>query len=80
LKEGIQLPFIRFTEKATEGSYLLMTSGQASWFPDGIVGVTEKLLKELKDEFTQREIKYEKLSLKELNQNYPREVVRRVEI
>ncbi len=66
------MPFIRFTEKAIEGSYLLMTSGPASWFPDGIAGVTEKLLKELEDEFTQRGIKYKKLSLKELNQKIKR--------
>jgi hypothetical protein len=62
------MPFIRFTEKATEGEYLVLTHDAASWFPDGIVGIREKTLRELKDEFAKRGIRYERLSVKELNQ------------
>jgi len=61
------MPFIRFTEKAKEGEYLVLTHDAASWFPDGIVGVKEKTLRELEDEFAKRGIRYERLSVKELN-------------
>jgi len=75
------MPFIRFTEKAKEGEYLVLTYDAASWFPDGIVGVKEKTLRELEDEFVQRGIRYvrfthqrlrlmERLSVRELNQDY----------
>src|SRR5262249_44915188 len=59
------MPLIRFETKKDEGSYLLVTSGEVGWFPDGVFGVTEHLLQQLEPRFREKGIRYHILSAEE---------------
>jgi len=59
---------IKFTgDKALEGWYLLITSGEVGHYPEGILAVSDTLLKQLGEEFSSRGITYQRLNPKELN-------------
>ena len=62
------MPLIRFETKKAEGAYLLVTSGEVGWFPNGVFGVTEHLLNQLDPRFEERGIRYHRLSQDEANQ------------
>lgn len=62
------MPLIRFETKKDEGAYLLVTSGEVGWFPNGVFGVTEHLLNQLDSRFEERGIRYHRLSQDEVNQ------------
>jgi hypothetical protein len=61
------MPLIRFESKKDEGAYLLVTSGEVSWFPNGVFGVTEHLLYQLDSRFEEKGIHYHRLSQDEAN-------------
>ncbi len=61
------MPLIRFETKKDEGAYLLVTSGEVGWFPNGVFGVTEHLLNQLEPRFEERGIRYHRLSQEEAN-------------
>ena len=62
------MPLIRFETKKDEGAYLLVTSGEVGWFPNGVFGVTEHLLSQLEPRFQERGIRYHRLSQEEADQ------------
>jgi hypothetical protein len=62
------MPLIRFETNKDEGAYLLVTSGEVGWFPNGVFGVTEHLLSQLESRFGERGIRYHRLSQEEANQ------------
>ena len=54
------MPLIKFNDdKIAEGLYLLATSGQVGCYPDNIFAVSERLLKELYEEFKDKGITYQ---------------------
>jgi hypothetical protein len=59
------MPLIRFETKKDEGGYLLVTSGEVGWFPEGVFGVTEFLLQQLEPRFKEKGIRYHRLSAEE---------------
>jgi hypothetical protein len=59
------MPLIRFEAKKGEGAYLLVTSGEVGWFPEGVFGVTEHLLQQLELRFQEKGIRYHALSPEE---------------
>jgi hypothetical protein len=59
------MALIRFETKKDEGAYLLVTSGEVSWFPDGVFGVTEFLLHQLDPLFEEKGVRYHRLSAEE---------------
>jgi hypothetical protein len=61
------MPLIRFETKKDDGAYLLVTSGEVGWFPDGVFGVTEHLLDQLEPRFREKGIRYHRLSAEEAN-------------
>jgi hypothetical protein len=56
------MPLIQFETKKDEGAYLLVTSGEVGWFPEGVFGVTEQLLRQLEPRFQEKGIRYRRLS------------------
>jgi hypothetical protein len=52
------MPLIRFETRRDEGAYLLVKSGEVGWFPHGVFGVTDQLLKQLAPSFAERGIRY----------------------
>ena len=62
------MPLIKFESRKDEGFYLLVTSGEVGWFPDGVFGVTEHLLQQLDHRFREKGIRYHRLSQEEANQ------------
>jgi len=66
------MPLIKFERKKNEGAYLLITSGQAGWFPDGVFGVTEFRLQQLDPIFKGKEIRYRRYTAQELNEKVRR--------
>ena len=62
------MPLIKFETRKDEGFYLLVTSGEVGWFPDGVFGVTEHLLQQLDNRFREKGIRYHRLSQDEANQ------------
>jgi hypothetical protein len=62
------MPLIRFETKKDEGAYMLVTSGEVGWFPDGVFGVTEFLLQQLDSGFKEKGIRYHRLSAEEADQ------------
>ena len=60
------MPLIKFETKKDEGAYLLVTSGEVGWFPDDVFGVTDHLLRQLRDEFHQKGICYREVTPEEL--------------
>jgi hypothetical protein len=61
------MPLIKFEKKKNEGLYLLLTSGQVGWFPDGVYGVTEFHLQQLDPIFKEKGIRYRRFTPEELN-------------
>jgi hypothetical protein len=61
------MPLIKFETEKNEGAYLLVTSGEVGWFPDGVFGVTEQLLQQLEKLFEEKGIRYHRLSQDEAN-------------
>jgi len=62
------MPLIKFDEdKVAEGLYLLATNGQVGCYPDHIFVVSQRLLKELDEEFKSKGITYQVLKLRDLN-------------
>src|SRR4051812_8174244 len=61
------MPLIEFETGKDEGAYLLVTSGEVGWFPDGVFGVTEQLLQQLGPRFQAKGIRYHCLSQEEAN-------------
>ena len=59
------MPLIRFETKKDEGGYLLITSGEVGWFPEGVFGVTELLPQQLEPRFKEKGIRYHRLSTEE---------------
>lgn len=59
------MALIRFETKKEEGAYLLVTSGEVGWFPDGVFGVTEHLLYQLEPRFKEKGIRYHRLTAEE---------------
>jgi hypothetical protein len=59
------VPLIRFEGKKDEGAYLLVTSGEVSWFPDGVFGVTEHLLRQMEPLFREKGVRYHTLTAEE---------------
>jgi len=59
------MALIRFETKKDEGSYLLVTSGEVGWFPEGVFGVTDHLLRQLDPLFKEKGISYRRLSAAE---------------
>jgi hypothetical protein len=55
------MPLIQFDRKKDEGAYLLVTTGQVGWFPDGVFGVTEQLLEQLEPRFRKERIRYQRV-------------------
>lgn len=62
------MPLIRFETKKDEGAYLLVTSGEVGWFPHGVFGVTEHLLRQLDAPFREKGVRYHRLSAEEADQ------------
>ena len=62
------MPLIKFDVKKDEGAYLLVTSGEVGWFPNGAFGVTEHLLRQLDPLFQDKGIQYHRLSQEEADQ------------
>ena len=60
------MPLIKFETKKDEGAYLLVTSGEVGWFPEGVFGVTEHLLQQLEPRFREKGVRYHCLSREEL--------------
>ena len=56
------MPLIRFETKKDEGAYLLVTSGEVSWFPEKVFGVTEFLLKQLEPQFKEKGVRFHRLT------------------
>jgi hypothetical protein len=56
------MALIRFETKKDEGAYLLVTSGEVGWFPDGVFGVTEHLIEQLEPRLKEKGIRYHRLS------------------
>lgn len=63
------MPLIKFETKKEEGAYLLVSSGEVGWFPDGVFGVTEQLLQQLDRHFQEKGIRYRRLNPQEVNEN-----------
>ena len=61
------MPLIRFETKKDDGAYLLVTSGEVGWFPDGVFAVTEHLLDQLEPRLREKGIRYHRLSAEEAN-------------
>lgn len=61
------MPLIKFETKKNEGAYLLVSSGEVGWFPDGVFGVTEQLLQQLDPCFQEKGIRYRRVSPEEVN-------------
>jgi hypothetical protein len=61
------MPLIKFETEKNEGAYLLVTSGEVGWFPDGVFGVTEQLLRQLEKPFEEKGIRYRRLTQDEAN-------------
>ncbi len=61
------MPLIQFENKKDEGAYLLVTSGEVGWFPNGVFGVTEQLLQQLDPRFQAKGIRYRRLNGQESN-------------
>jgi hypothetical protein len=59
------MPLIRFENKKEEAAYMLVTSGEVGWFPDGVFGVTEHLLQQLEPRFEEKGIRVHRLSAQE---------------
>jgi hypothetical protein len=66
------VPLIQFETKKEEGAYLLVTSGEVGWFPNGVFGVTEQLLQQLGPRFQEKGIRYCLLGSQEMNQRKDR--------
>ena len=60
------MPLIKFETKKSEGAYLLVTSGEVGWFPNGVFGVTEQLLQQLNMRFQEKGIRYRRVSQEEV--------------
>jgi hypothetical protein len=67
LFNGKAMPLIKFESEKNKGAYLLVTSGEVGWFPDGVFGVTEQLLQQLDTRFGEKGIRYRRLSQEEAN-------------
>ena len=66
------MPLIKFNDdKIAEGLYLLATNGQVGCYPDNIFAVSERLLKELDEEFKNKGITYQVLQPQELKSQRP---------
>jgi hypothetical protein len=61
------MPLIKFETQKNEGAYLLVSSGEVGWFPDGVFGVTEQLLQQLNPRFQEKGIRYRRVSPEEVN-------------
>lgn len=61
------MPLIQFENKKDEGAYLLVTCGEVGWFPHGVFGVTEQLLRQLEPRFQATGIRYRLLNQEEAN-------------
>jgi hypothetical protein len=61
------MPLIKFENKKDEGTYLLITSGEVGWFPNGVFGVTEHFLQQLDPRFKEKGIRYRRLRPEEVN-------------
>lgn len=61
------MPLIQFESSKNDGAYLLVTSGEVGWFPDGVFGVTEQLLQQLEPRFREKGIRYRRLTQEEAN-------------
>jgi len=62
------MSLIKFNDgKVAEGLYLLATNGQVGCYPDNIFSVSERLLKELDEEFKNKGITYQVLQPQMLN-------------
>jgi hypothetical protein len=61
------MPLIQFENKKDEGAYLLVTSGEVGWFPNGVFGVSEQLLQHLDTRFQAKDIRYRRLNTEEGN-------------
>jgi hypothetical protein len=58
---------IQLESKKDAGAYLLVTSGEVGWFPNGVFGVTEQLLHQLAPRFQEKGIRYRRLGPEEMN-------------
>jgi len=66
------MPLIKFNDnKVAEGLYLLATNGQVGCYPDNVFAVSERLLKELNEEFKNKGITYQVLQPQELKSHRP---------
>jgi len=61
------MPLIKFETQKNEGAYLLVSSGEVGWFPDGVFGVTEQLLQQLDPRFQEKGIRYRRVSPEEVH-------------
>ena len=60
------MALIQFQENKDEGAYMLVTSGEASWFPNGVFGVTEPLLAQRDSQLREKGVSYRRLETAEL--------------
>ena len=63
------MPLIKFETKKDKGAYLLVTSGEVGWFPDGAFGVTDQLLQQLDKSFQEKGIRYRHVKPEEVAAN-----------